>query len=66
MLCVSGGHSSSGVTVGNEDAPGGWSAGGYCVCVCVEHVCQKTRGKDIQGFTHFSPVCLCPSMKSLV
>lgn len=66
MLCVSGGHSSSGVTVGNEDAPGRWSAGVYCVCVCVEHVCQKTRGKDIQGFTHFSPVCLCPSMKSLV
>lgn len=28
MLCVSGGHPSSGVTGGNKDAPGGWNAGG--------------------------------------
>lgn len=56
MLYFSAGHPSSGVTVGNEDAPGRWSAGGKRVCVC-ESMYVKTqregnakfqRGKDTQ------------------
>ena len=51
MLYVSAGHPSSGVTVGNEDAPGGWSAGGLCVCVCVWACMSKDRGKGVQSFS---------------
>lgn len=46
MLRVSGGHPSSSVTVGNEDAAGGWGAGGYSVRVCVlsMHVKRQREG----------------------
>lgn len=49
MLCVSGGHPSSGVTVESEVAPEGWRAGGLCVLVCVYRtVCQKTEGSKFK------------------